>query len=291
MRIDFYYTAKRLNSDIRPDIDESQTVVTTFTEFYLKDETDMNNPVFIVTASNLPETNYCILSGTGATNERPDKYYYFVDKITQYRKTVWHITCTIDALATWKDTVRNQPAYIERSANLFNPYIIDGVLPTKNEKFQRRIFSYLDGNTATSGEHGTYLLRVCCSGTTPNTNTYNMGGVCTFFCTAAGLKSFAENFFQAPIAQQIAQTFGNVGSAIVGAFWLPIKIDAINGKTAVSQIFCGGTVGVGSGVYAAGQYSYVNDQTQQVILTHYGDFRDNPPYRSYFAKLPWLGNG
>lgn len=290
MRIDFYYTGKQLNSDLRPDIEETTgQVSTTFTDFHLKDETDLNHPVFIIGSGNLPETNYCILSNTGATQERPDKYYYFIDKITQYRKTVWHISCTIDALATWRDVVRPQTAYIERSSNVFNPYIVDSVLPTKNELFQRRIFSYLDGNTASSGQHGTYLLRVCSSGTTPNTDTYDMGGVDTFFCTAHGLKSFAENFFQSPIASQVAQTFGNVGSAIVGAFWLPIKIEAINGKTAVSQIFCGGTVNVGSGVYASGQYAYTNSQTQQVALTHYGDFRDNTPFRSYFAKLPWLG--
>lgn len=289
MRIDFYYTQKRVNSMVRPDIDENQIVVTTFTDFNLKDDCSLNAPTFIIVASNMPETNYCIMSNTGASSERPDKYYYFIDEIIHHRKTVWHIRCTIDALATWHSRIREQSAYIERSTNLYNPYVVDSMLPTKNELMQRRIFSYLDGNTATNGESGTFLLRVCASGTTPNTDTYNMGGVDTFFCTQAGLKNFAENFFQVGVAQQVAQTFGNVGAAIVGAFWLPIKIDAINGKTAVSQIFCGGTVNVGSGVYAAGQYTYQNTQTQSVQLTHYGDYRDNPPFRSYFAKLPWLG--
>ena len=108
MRIDFYYTNKRINALTRPDTDESQSVVTTFTDFHLKDETNLNTPIFMIVSGNLPETNYCILSGTGATAERPDKYYYFVDRIEQVRKTVWNIHCTIDALATWKTYILQQ---------------------------------------------------------------------------------------------------------------------------------------------------------------------------------------
>lgn len=287
MRIDFYYTAKRLNSLIRPDIDEQQTVVTTFTDFHLKDTESLNNPVFIIAAINLPETNYCILSQTGATNERPDKYYYFVDKIVQYRKTVWHIYCTIDALATWKTQIKNQQAFVVRSTNLYEPYEIDTALPTKNKVDRRRVFSYLNEAFTASVTGGTYILSICANAVNevaPRT----VGAITHLALTYSEASDLLSMFFDAGTAQQLVTSLGSPANAIVGCYWIPLKYEYVVGDT-VSSIRVAGLQKFFTGKKLGNIYRLIQSNSGKVNLTHYGDFRDNAPYRSYYMKFPWYG--
>lgn len=293
MRIDFYYTAKRINSLVRPDVDESQTIITTFTDFNLKDETDLNNPVFMVVASNLPETNYCILSNTGATAERPDKYYYFVDRIEQVRKTVWNIHCTIDALATWKTQILQQSAFVERSTNLYNPYVTDSLLPTKNELSQRTIYAKINADLQPALRGGIYILSLGSSGAenggvgVPVGNT--TGGTAVYALTAANCASLLQTLFSSGVAAQAKQAFASVSDCILGLHWLPIGMYAIGG-IAVDKIFVANTsVSVNAlrldrNIYDTGQIL-----SENVTLTHYGDYRDIAPFRSYYAKVPYGG--
>lgn len=294
MRIDFYYTAKRLNSLVRPDIDEAQTVVTTFTDFHLKDQTDMNHPVFIVVASNLPETNYCILSDTGASAERPNKYRYFVDRIEQYRKTIWHIYCTIDALATWRDSILTQSAFVVRSSNTFEPYEIDTLLPTKNKVARNRLFSYLNEAFTTNEQGGSYMISLCANSineVAPRT----MGGISHIILDYTNASDLVSMFYDLGTAQQLVQTFGNASSAIVGCVWVPLKYSVIGASgtspvgDAVQNLRVAGLQKFINGTKLSRIYKLIQSNRVNISLTHFGDFRDNAPYRSYFLKLPWYG--
>lgn len=288
MRIDFYYTAKRINSLVRPDVDESQTIVTTFNDFHLKDETDLNNPCFVVVASNLPETNYCILSNTGATAERPDKYYYFVNRIEQARKTVWHIYCTIDALATWRDSIRQQSAFVERSTNLFNPYVTDSLLPTKNEITRRTVYAKINDDLAPALNGGIYILTLGASGANVALSN-TVGGNAVYAMTADNCRATLETLFSAGVAAQAKQSFASVADCICGLHWLPIKMSSIGG-VAVSQIFvANNSVSVSALRLTRNIYDTGLVFSENASLTHYGDYRDVAPFRSYYAKCPYGG--
>lgn len=286
MRIDFYYTAKRINSLVRPDVDENQTVITTFTDFHLKDETDLNNPIFVIAAGNLPETNYCIMSNTGATAERPDKYYYFVNRIEQVRKTVWNIHCTIDALATWKTSILTQNAFVMRSGNYCNPYIIDTALPTKNEITHRNCFSHINTDIALSTNQGCVIFACAMTGANislPST----IGGVTHVCMTISAFQSFTTTLYQSGVAQQIKDAFGNAAAAIMGAYWIPISYSDVAGNNVSSIFIAGFEVHVAGKIVSSNFYRKNYNGTAS--LTHYGDFRDNPPFRSYYMEFPWVG--
>lgn len=288
MRIDFYYTNKRTNSLLRPDVDENQTVVTTFTDFHLKEQTSLNAPVFIIVAGNLPETNYCILSGTGATAERPDKYYYFVDHIEQYRKTVWHIHCTIDALATWKSQIKSQSAFVERSTNLFNLYLPDTTLPTENDVLRRRVYSHINDDFSASGlSGGCFIITLASTG--DNVGGDGFGGVNHYVCSPHGCASILETLFQKPYGTEVTLTFGDMGSCVGGCYWLPLDYSEIGGNNVTSIYIAGTTISNLSGVKKLTKQFYDVSFPIAGTCTAYGDFRDYPPYRKYVAKLPWVG--
>lgn len=288
MRLDCYYTAKRINALTRPDVDESQVVVTTFTDFHMKDQTDLNNPCFVIVAGNLPETNYCILSNTGATSERPDKYYYFVNRIEQVRKTVWNIYCTIDALATWKPYILQQSAFVERSTSLYNPYVTDSLLPTKNEITRRTVYAKINDDLAPSLSGGIYILTLGASGANVSLSN-TVGGNAVYAMTADNCRATLETLFSAGVAAQAKQSFASVADCICGLHWLPIKMEAIGG-VAVSQIFvAGSSVNVNALRLTRNIYDTNLAFAENATLTHFGDYRDVSPFRTYYAKCPYGG--
>ena len=288
MRLDCYYTAKRINALTRPDVDESQVVVTTFSDFHMKDQTDLNNPCFVIVAGNLPETNYCILSNTGATSERPDKYYYFVNRIEQVRKTVWHLWCTIDALATWKPYILQQNAFVERSTSLYNPYVTDSLLPTKNEITRRTVYAKINDDLAPSLSGGIYILTLGASGANVSLSN-TVGGNAVYAMTADNCRATLETLFSAGVAAQAKQSFASVADCICGLHWLPIKMESIGG-VAVSQIFVAGTsVNVNALRLTRNIYDTGLVFAENATLTHFGDYRDVAPFRTYYAKCPYGG--
>lgn len=288
MRIDFYYTNKRINALTQPDIDESQVIITTFTEFHLKDETNLNSPIFTIVSGNLPETNYCILSNTGATSARPDKYYYFIDRIEQVRKTVWNVHCTIDALATWKTYILQQSAFVERSTNLFNPYVTDTLLPTKNEITRRTVYGKINDDLAPALNGGIYILTLGASGANVSLGN-TVGGNAVYAMTADNCRAMLETLFSAGVAAQAKQAFASVADCICGLHWLPIKMESIGG-IAVSQIFvANNSVSVSALRLTKNIYDTNLAFSENASLTHYGDYRDCAPFRTYYAKCPYGG--
>lgn len=289
MTITFYYTNKRINSDIQPDVDETVALSTTFTDFHLKDSTSLNNPVFVIAAANMPETNYCILTGQGFTAERPQKQYYWINDIVQVRKTVWEIHCTIDALATWKSKIRAQNAFISRSSNVFNPYLNDTVLESDGRYPSRYLTSWIDDKLGGANEgYGTYILTLAANG---DGSTGGVGGMARYAMTELGARSFLTAFFNPSVLEGIVQRFGDVSQFFGGLHWIPVKWSAVGGAS-VSSINVGGsdravlqTKRLTDSFYANGS----SGKSFNVTFTHYGDFRDNPPYRTYSARIPFVG--
>ena len=112
----------------------------------LKDGTDVWNPTFILTGD--PHTcNYCSAFGK----------YYYVDRI-DYLPPHWHLTCTLDSMATWKTQIGAASLYVTRANNttLWDKSLIDQlpakVGPISSAVPLKNVFNY--------PETGTYVVTI-----------------------------------------------------------------------------------------------------------------------------------
>lgn len=94
----------------------------------LKEETSVLNPSFFVdiagtTIFQPAMLNHCYVS----LFDR----YYFIDNWT-WERGRWRADCSIDVLASWKDSIGNSSQYILRSAAAGDGTIFDSMYPVKN---------------------------------------------------------------------------------------------------------------------------------------------------------------
>lgn len=111
MEVTFYSNfKKRINSTKRPTGGVSKTV-------YLKEPTDLHNPILKVQGNNLFEYNYFSIGNT---------YYYITSEVRCPNNWVEY-TGNVDAMATCADDIKSTTAFIERcsggSANILDTLV------------------------------------------------------------------------------------------------------------------------------------------------------------------------
>lgn len=82
-----------------------------------KQEADIVNLSIQVDLSTVPNFNYLRVPLFNR--------YYFVDNIVNIRDDLWEISCHVDVLESFKDTIMSTYGFIERNEFEFNPKIID----------------------------------------------------------------------------------------------------------------------------------------------------------------------
>ena len=120
MNINLY----RNRSDNRV-INKDITLISTYNNVHLKDDTDLANPVFIFDPSfNLSGVNYLF----APTLNR----YYYIENVTlsQQRQLV---SCRVDVLMTYKTYLLAKSCILGRSTSKFNTYQVDTDIPQDNE--------------------------------------------------------------------------------------------------------------------------------------------------------------
>lgn len=95
--VNLYTLSKVRNSTKRPSASSGSY------SCVLKEGTDVWNPTFILTGDP-HNCNYCSAFGN----------YYYVDRI-DYVPPHWHLTCTLDSMATWKNQIGNASLYVTRA--------------------------------------------------------------------------------------------------------------------------------------------------------------------------------
>ena len=113
--VNLYTLSKVRNSTKRPSASSGSY------NCNLKEGTDVWNPTFILTGDP-HNCNYCSAFGN----------YYYVDRI-DYVPPHWHLTCTLDSMATWKNQIENASLYVTRadSTTQWDRLLIDNV-PTQS---------------------------------------------------------------------------------------------------------------------------------------------------------------
>lgn len=87
---------------------------------YLKDDTSLINPVFILDSADF-SVNYVQWGSR----------YYFVDDVVSIRNSAVELHCSVDALASWKTAIGASSQYVTRSASQYDEGIIDNLYPAR----------------------------------------------------------------------------------------------------------------------------------------------------------------
>lgn len=87
---------------------------------YLKDDTSLINPIFVLDSADF-SINYVQWGSR----------YYFVDDVVSIRNSTVELHCSVDALASWKTSIGNSSQYVTRSASQYDEGLIDTLYPAR----------------------------------------------------------------------------------------------------------------------------------------------------------------
>lgn len=149
MQIELFSFSKRKNSTKKPQ--GAGSVVSCA----LKEETSVLFPSFEL-VTNPTAYNYVKAFG----------FYYYVTDCTYVRNNLWRISCRIDELATWSDTIKSTRAFIEYTdtynARIYDPRLAKMINATETSTSAALPFynpyGYCIVNIIGSGTCGSYAL-------------------------------------------------------------------------------------------------------------------------------------
>ena len=121
MNVILYKLSKRSNSTKKPD----SSTVSLSMECLVKTPSSVIDPVLEIKKTGPLEVfdyNYCYI---------PDwKRYYFITNCT-FSMGLWLVNCTVDVLASYKNSIKASSQYLIRSAQVYNDDLIDSFYPTE----------------------------------------------------------------------------------------------------------------------------------------------------------------
>ncbi len=274
--------AKRSNSTLRP---QGDGVVVNLS---FKDSVDITRPVFTWQGS-VPDMimHVTYLKIKKDYIRTAVDFYYFVDRVDFINLHTWEITCALDYLATYKDHILLNSAFIELAANGYNPYIADGryaALSTYQTKMSPLETKF--NLTATTA----IVL-------TPASEGNSIGGMCTVSAfdppVLSGVRQKLNDLYnvtQTPeslddVVSQIKRIYNSPFDAFVGAYLLPVPKSVLSSGGA--DVIKLGDYYIGTGSSVTALIAQVCDGS--IAVSHrYGDFRDNT-FTDYFLSLPFVG--
>lgn len=110
------------NSSPKNALTKELTDIIILSNVILKDQTDLIDPVFIVSTPDIEDiaaANYMQCDAFGR--------YYFITDIKSVRAGVYEITGHVDVLMTYAAQIKAQTAIVSRQAEKWNLYLNDGI--------------------------------------------------------------------------------------------------------------------------------------------------------------------
>ena len=219
MVVNLYSFQKKKNSTKQPTI----TDATTLTSVQLKDATSIVNPVLLINPSDSALPTPFVPSGFNYVHIPSfGRYYYVTD--WNWINGIWECYLTVDVLASFKTSIGNMSAYVERSSYTYNTSIIDKLYPAKTDiQVTSATIATSWANVAPSG--GCYVLGLI------NYQPANHIGAVTYYAmTSAELNSllaylFSNNIFNAgsitEIGEDLFKSLFNPFQYVVSCMWFP----------------------------------------------------------------------
>ena len=260
MKLKYYSFSKRKNSTAQPTGGNEIDVV-------LKEPCSILSPVF-KTFADVKAANYVYISDWGR--------YYFVDDIS-YDGPEYIMSCSIDALATYKSSIGSTSALIEYTTSSS-----DITLPDPRNKasvnFEEVTTGLLDLSTYGFSTAGYFILGVA----------GGLGGVTYYAMSALTLRDVLDYVFDTNFWQQIENQFFNYKDCIVSCKWIPY----IPTGTSSHVIIAGQDIGISGTIVnrfkdiTAASYSIYYYSDSLGLGTNYLDFA---PYTTGMLYLPFVG--
>ena len=142
-RVNLYAFSKRSNSTLRPS---GNGFVTTCEAH---DPVNIMAPLMKFNLSSVIDYNYMYVQDW-------DRYYW-IDSWT-YDKGIWLATCSIDPLASWRNSIGNMTEYVLRSSYDFDGDIVDTTYPLQAET--EVVQNYLPDWSVSSGATGCHVVGI-----------------------------------------------------------------------------------------------------------------------------------
>lgn len=141
---------KRQNSTKRPDLSQGTEI-----DVYLKDNTSLDNPVFIV-SGELRTWSYCYAPSLSR--------YYFITDVVSISRDQFEVHCVMDAAASYRESILNYTAFVERAASAYDDMVPDALLSSQQDIINKSIAGTISGLDDTgifvvpvSGKNGVQL--------------------------------------------------------------------------------------------------------------------------------------
>lgn len=205
MTVYLYNVHKRRNSTYRPSADGLKI------NCRLKDDVSILNPVFLFDlqweGSGLPDANYL----------KWDTRYYFVNDIVFVTSRIVEIRCSVDVLATYRDSIFTQDVFVARSERGYNKWLYDQYVPMSSE-FSWSVERSPALPNYSSG--GSYLIR-----TVGRSATTSSVGIVTYAVTRQTMREILDFLFTDGnydfLADATVKSFFNPFQYIVSVDWFP----------------------------------------------------------------------
>lgn len=265
-------STKQLVNDAAP--------VATFTDFVLKQNTDIDTPTFLID-DELRDVNYAYLVELGR--------FYFINKYRLGNRYIYELECELDTLATYKTYILLYEAFVERcaDANYFNPDIMDNALSVED------MVSATDSASTDVGFASAlvYIVRIFGRGDT--------NGIGAFLLTQFQLANIfsqmwvdiddglglgdLEEFMQMWIADPIKY--------IVGIYSSPIGVSIYNNNCSQEDIYIGGhKTNLSAPRINHGEVKIHDNLVLNKPSSIYSDFRKtDPAFSQYTIYIPTIG--
>lgn len=101
---------------------DKRIIELTHVEAVLKDNTSTIDPILLYAGEYPLRCNYVYIPIF--------QRWYFVKNIVSVRNNLWEISCHVDVLESFKDSIKAQSAVVARQENKWNLYLNDGFFRT-----------------------------------------------------------------------------------------------------------------------------------------------------------------
>lgn len=280
--IQFTNTTKRKNSTYRPTHWEDNI------ECVIKDNCSWDNPVFILKGHGQFAYNYC----------KWGREYYFIDDVVYLSNNHLEVSCSVDVLATYKESILATNAFVAYDT-------------TPNAEITDKRLSLKTG--VTRAENVGNAFDIIGRGLTVIINTVGENSCAAYAMTveqAATLLESLRTWTETTIPEidietlaEVPEAIGEIGNAIIAgfrqligsgsaadciksAYIMPIDVSRISGTSETVKLGLFDTGKSAKRITGRG----VQDASYVAIPWQATDWRRNAPYHDVTLYIPFVGN-
>lgn len=283
----FYQFRKDRNSTRRPSGSGDMFMIR------IKDSCGVLSPALIMDYGhngNPTAYNYCYIPDFG-------RYYWITDWTTD--RGLWVASCSVDALASWRDYIGSSRQYITRSAYTYDGTVSDSFYP----------MTATTSTVTTTGKNpfaqklvgGAYVVGII------NNDIAGVGSVSYYVFNQAGFNVFKHVLFSdmdwagfifddvTNLNETLLKAQFNPFQYVVSCVWLPFFYPGITASAIKELPYGWWSLQIGSGLCGHLTNTPTHDITITVpIPTHpqaaaRGQYLNYEPYAHYSLQLPYLG--